>query len=292
MDPARPPASPARPTRRHLLRRAALAGAAGALGVGLYAWQVEPFWWHALHVDLPIAGLPPALAGRRLVQVSDLHIGPIVDEDYLARVLADLEGLDPDLLVITGDVVHYTQPRDVDQAARVLSRLPKVPLGSVAILGNHDYGRAWSEDRAADRVARTLTDLGVRVLRNDVVEVAGLQVAGLDDLWAGRLRPHETLGRLDPAKASLVLCHNPDGLDEPGWEGYRGWVLSGHTHGGQVKPPFLSPPLLPVRNTRYTRGDIDLGDGRRVYINAGLGYLRQVRLNVRPEVTVFHLLRA
>jgi uncharacterized protein len=71
--------------------------------------------------------------------------------------------------------------------------------------------------------------------------------------------------------------------------GYEGWILSGHTHGGQCKPPFLPPPLLPVRNRRYTAGEFPLTGGRRLYISRGVGHLLPVRFNVRPEVTVFEL---
>jgi predicted MPP superfamily phosphohydrolase len=89
-----------------------------------------------------------------------------------------------------------------------------------------------------------------------------------------------------------VLSHNPDTVDEPGWGRYAGWILAGHTHGGQCKPPFLPPPLLPVRNRRYTAGEFTLSGGRRMYISRGIGHLQRVRFNVRPEVTVFHLDRA
>src|SRR5262249_53635838 len=103
--------------------------------------------------------------------------------------------------------------------------------------------------------------------------------------------PLPTLRSLDDGRAALVLCHNPDAADEPVWAGYQGWILSGHTHGGQCKPPFLDPPLLPVRNKRYTAGCFDLGDGRTLYINRGLGYLGGVRFGMRPEITVFSLTR-
>ena len=76
------------------------------------------------------------------------------------------------------------------------------------------------------------------------------------------------------------------------WGGYAGWILAGHTHGGQCRPPFLPPPLIPVRNRRYTSGEFEVGGGRRLYINRGLGYLIRVRFNVRPEVTLFELTRA
>jgi predicted MPP superfamily phosphohydrolase len=88
---------------------------------------------------------------------------------------------------------------------------------------------------------------------------------------------------------SIVLCHNPDAVDVPCWGDYGGWILSGHTHGGQCKLPFFRPPILPINNKRYVRGEYDLGDSRRLYVNRGLGYIRRVRFLVRPEVTVFTL---
>jgi len=93
----------------------------------------------------------------------------------------------------------------------------------------------------------------------------------------------------DPTAATIALSHNPDTVDRAGWGWHRGWILSGHTHGGQVKPPFLPPPLLPVENKRYTAGEFSLSDGRRLYINRGVGHLLRVRFNVRPEVTIFRL---
>jgi predicted MPP superfamily phosphohydrolase len=86
-----------------------------------------------------------------------------------------------------------------------------------------------------------------------------------------------------------VLCHTPDALDALSWGDFQGWVLAGHTHGGQCKPPFLAPPLVPVRNPRYAAGEVALPDGRRLYINRGLGHLLQVRFNARPEITTFTL---
>lgn len=109
------------------------------------------------------------------------------------------------------------------------------------------------------------------VLRNDVTEIDGLQVAGLGDYWSPDFRhAGTTLERLDRPKATIVLCHNPDAVDEPIWGDLQGWVLAGHTHGGQCKPPFLPPPLLPVRNRHYTAGTFAVGGGRTLYINRGL----------------------
>jgi predicted MPP superfamily phosphohydrolase len=117
----------------------------------------------------------------------------------------------------------------------------------------------------------------------------GLQLVGIDDIWGPTYSPEAVLQTLDPAQPALALCHNPDAQDRAEWQKFTGWVLAGHTHGGQCKPPFLPPPLLPVMNKRYTAGHFDLRSGRHLYINRGLGHLTRVRFNVRPEITVFTL---
>jgi predicted MPP superfamily phosphohydrolase len=283
---------PAFLSRRRFLRRAATAVGAAVAGTGCYAYGVEPHWVEFVRRDLPIAHLPPALAGRTLVQLSDLHVGPEVSDDYLTHTLRHVSRLDADLLALTGDFMTCLGAEEVDHAARVLANLRPARLATLAIPGNHDYGARYTSTSAADRLTRRLDGLGITMLRNAKVEVEGLTVAGLDDLWGPDFAPGRVLPTLDPGAANLVLCHNPDAADQPVWSGYRGWVLCGHTHGGQCKPPLLGPPILPVLNRRYVAGEVDLHDGRRLYINRGLGYTRRVRFNVRPEVTVFTLRRA
>jgi hypothetical protein len=226
------------------------------------------------------------------VQISDLHVGRVVDPDYLIRALTLVSGLGQVLTVITGDFMSCESAEHVDQVARVIRHLRPGPLGCLAVLGNHDYGRDWANVEAADRLHRTLNGLGVTVLRNEARTVGGLQVVGLDDFWGPFIQPEGLLAATDWDRPTLALCHNPDAVDLPIWSGYRGWVLSGHTHGGQCKPPFLPPPFLPVQNLRYTSGAFELPGGRHLYINPGLGYIRRVRFNVRPEITAFRLVGA
>lgn len=278
-------------TRRRLLRGVAGTAATGTGFVGYARWW-EPHWIAIERHMLPIAGLPDGLVGARLVQISDLHVSPVVDSDYLRRALRAVNGLAPDILVMTGDWITHTAPEVVDILARVLAALRPARLGSVAILGNHDYGMGWSQPDVADAVAEVVAAAGMTVLRNAHVTVEGLQLIGIDDWWAGRFRPEEAWSGADLSAPTLVLSHNPDSLDQPGWPAYTGWVLAGHTHGGQCKPPFLPPPILPVVNRRYTSGHIALADGRQLYINRGLGHLMPVRFNARPEITVFTLERA
>lgn len=303
-----------------LRRRRFLAlGAAGAaaVGTGLYSWLVEPYWLEVVRRPMPLENLPDALVGKTVLQISDIHVGPRVSSEYLIRSLRAARELAPDVVAFTGDFVSYATAHEVGELARVLESVPHGRLATVASLGNHDYGRDWRDMDAADKVSRVATDAGVQVLRNQTRVVDGLQIAGLADFWspeygagfghaprdASPARPPRgyapagsdaaaTLRALEPALPTIVLSHNPDVQDKPIWDGVRGWVLAGHTHGGQVKPPFLPPPILPVENKRYTAGAFEVGPGRTLYVNRGLGFLLQVRLNVRPELTLFTLERA
>ena len=223
--------------------------------------------------------------------MSDLHIGPQVDDEYIIDTFRRVSGFRPDYVAIGGDFISYGGQEQIDQLKAVLQNVPRGRVASVAILGNHDYGPGWAHPEIAEQVIAVVRAAGVQVLRNETVNVHGLQFAGMDDLWGGRFAPAHTLSLLEARTATMVMSHNPDTVDRAGWEGYRGWILAGHTHGGQCKPPFLPPPLLPVRNRRYTRGEFDLAGDRRLYISRGIGHLTRVRFNVRPEVTIFRLKR-
>lgn len=264
---------------------------ASGVGLGIYAFDIEPHWLEIVRRPLPVANLPGALEGRTLAHLSDLHVGPRVDDDYLVRVFARVRALAPDIVCYTGDYVTW-RPWVMERAARVLAGLARGRLATLAVLGNHDYGPEWAHPEIAERLSGLLGGHGARVLRNEVADVAGLQVAGLDDTWANRFDIARVAAALDPGRAMLALSHNPDSADRPGWDGFRGWILAGHTHGGQVKPPFLPPPLRPTRNPRYVAGEVAIPGGRRLYISRGVGHLFRVRFGVRPEVTLFTLRRA
>lgn len=280
-------------TRRSLLRMAVGAVIAGA-SAAAYARWVEPTWIEVVERNLPVPHLPPAWESARVALIADLHHGASVPLEYLAVALARVADLRPDLVAVAGDFVTGGRPEAGEAVAELVGRLSP-PLGTVACLGNHDYGVVYPvPDAPALPVAGALTRRGVRVLRNQAACLTrggeDLWVAGVEDLWAGRLRPADAVRDIPRGAASIMLCHNPDaaeGLEAAGC----GAILSGHTHGGQVHIPLLGPPILPVRNRGRYRGMHRVGRAR-LYINRGLGWLLKVRLACRPEITVLALCRA
>jgi len=265
----------------------AVAGVGAA--TGLYSWRVEPHWLEVVSRPLPLPLLPPDLVGRSLVLMSDIHVGPTVDDDYVIETFEQVATLQPDYVAFAGDFLTYRGPQQFEQLARVLQHFPHGRVATVASLGNHDYGPDWAHPQIAERVTAVAMNAGIDVLRNRSMIAGGLQIAGMDDLWGGAFQPETPLRALDPRVATIVLSHNPDTVDLPRWGNYQSWIFSGHTHGGQCKPPFLPPPMLPVKNKRYTSGEFTLAGNRRLYISRGVGHLMRVRFNVRPEVTVFRL---
>ncbi len=276
--------------RRKFIKRT-LWGVAGAgLLSGLYTWQIEPFWLEFVKLKMPVKNLPDHLVGKTLMQISDIHVGKRFDHQFVIDSFNKAKEFHPDFVVYTGDYVSThqgkVQHRELDE---VFGHLVKGKIATIGILGNHDYGINWAEAGVADTIASKLNHQGVQVLRNEATEIEGLRFIGFDDYWGLNFNPQQAMQHFDASQANIVLCHNPDVCDEDVWGQYNSWILSGHTHGGQVKPPFLPPLILPVKNRKYSAGLFSLSNDRTLYINRALGHLWQVRFNVRPEITLFVL---
>jgi uncharacterized protein len=257
---------------------------------GLYTWQIEPFWLEFVKVKMPIKNLPHDLIGKTLIQISDIHIGNRFDHQFVINSFIKAREFNPDFVVYTGDYVStYKNKVQYDKLEETLNNIVKGKIATIGILGNHDYGKNWAQNEVANKISEMLTSKGIQVLRNESIEVNGLNFIGFDDFWGINFKPEKAMNGFDKSKANIVLCHNPDVCDLDVWGDYESWILSGHTHGGQVKPPFLSPPMLPVKNRLYSAGQYALSNNRTLYINRALGHLWQVRFNVRPEITIFEL---
>jgi predicted MPP superfamily phosphohydrolase len=275
--------------RRKFIKNTLLGSASIGLITSLYAWKIAPFWLEFVKVKMPVLNLPKNLIGKTVMQISDIHVGNKFDYQYIIDSFREAKLLNPDFVVYTGDFVSYETKEQFKQLEEVMKFAVKGTIGTVGVLGNHDYGENWLAQDVADTITEILEDAGISILSNQQKEMSGLNIIGIDDYWGMNFNPNKIMSKYDDNKANIVLCHNPDVCDLNVWNNYKGWILSGHTHGGQVKPPFLKPPILPVKNKRYSAGEIDLQDGRIVYINRALGNLFQIRFNVRPEITVFKL---
>ena len=281
------------PTRRAFLRKVATAGfGVAAVGAGYGASEAygDP---GITRMDLSFPDLPPGLDGLKLVQLSDLHIGPMLGPRTVARwrVLTDREA--PDLLLVTGDLVD-SQPGEVAPFIESFGHFP-APLGCFAILGNHDY---FTDPRP---IWKDLEGAGFRCLENanKLVERHGalLAVIGISDPMAldGRFRgirfgdgPRPDIAAIGiPDRAwRLCLSHRPSNWNLAASTGSK-LTLSGHTHGGQVNiiPGVSSARLMGP----YTQGLFD-ENGFKLYVSRGLGVVGiPMRLGAPPEIVVITL---
>ncbi|MBK1894160.1 metallophosphoesterase [Chryseobacterium paridis] len=278
-------------TRKTFLKRIFQLSLVGAFPA-LYSWQVEPFWVEFVERKLHIKNLSDDLDGKILMQISDLHVGDRFDWNFLIESFEKAQQFKPDFVVYTGDFVNRGNAQEQNDLRTVMEKAVYGQLGTFGILGNHDYGLDGKDIGLSRNICGILNDFGVEMLNNEQQEKQGLNFIGFEDLYSSNFDPMQVMKDYDPSKANLVLCHNPDACDKDVWNGYQGWILSGHTHGGQCRIPGVITPILPVKNKKYVSGEIDLKDGRMLYINRAIGHSYQVRFMVRPEITVFTLKQA
>lgn len=276
--------------RKEFLKRIIQLSVIGAFSA-LYSWQIEPFWLEFVHQDMNVKNLPQELEGKTLMQISDLHVGNRFDWNFLIESFQKAKRFQPDFVVYTGDFVNHGNASELESLEKVMRNAVLGKLGTVGILGNHDYGKNWKENEVAQKICEIVENNGVQMLRNAEKEIDGLNFIGFDDLWSDQFDPLEIMKKYNEDKANIVLCHNPDVCDLDVWNGYQGWILSGHTHGGQCRIPGVITPILPVKNKKYISGKYDLEENRILYINRAIGHSFQLRFMVRPEITVFKLSR-
>jgi predicted MPP superfamily phosphohydrolase len=262
------------------------------LALAVSAWG----FWNArrtaavVSVDVPIAGLPPALQGFTIAQISDVHVGPTIKRDYLEAIVQAVNRLQPDMVAVTGDLVDG---RVADLAPHVapLAQLSS-RHGSFFVTGNHEYysgAAAWVQH---------LRQLGLRVLMNEHVVLqhdgVPLLVAGVTD-WSAHL--FDPAQRSDPQAAlagaphdvavRLLLAHQPRSADAAERAGFQ-LQLSGHTHGGQFWPWNLFVPL----QQPFTAGLHRLR-ALWVYTSRGTGYWGPPkRFGAPSEITRLRLVAA
>jgi predicted MPP superfamily phosphohydrolase len=255
-------------------------GVAVAVGAAAFVHRVR-----IKRSDVPIVGLPAAFDGYRIVQLSDLHCGPFVSGRRVARWVARANGLAPDLVAVTGDLIA-SGPAFVATVARELGALV-APDGVFASMGNHDYFAP------GETMVDALGAAGLAVLRNRGVELARgdarLYLAGVDDTWTGRHDVGKALAERPAGVTTVLLAHDPALFPQAVERGVE-LTLSGHTHGGQLGVPFAAGRWNLARvMTRFTTGVYRTGTST-LYVNTGLGTTGvPIRLLVPPEIAVLTL---
>ncbi len=285
---SRPAPAPVSEERRQFLARASAGGALVVTGgfVGYGTWRAfHPPALSEVAVRLP--GLPKALDGFTILQMSDIHVGPVIQRRFMEAVVAQCNALKPDLVCITGDLVDGSVP-ELSHAVSALSQLQS-RYGSFFVTGNHEYysgDEAWTE---------ALERMGISVLRNRHVSIgdaaASFDLVGVDDWSASRTgypRRYDLAqalaGRAED-RAAVLLAHQPSNWREASRAGI-GLQLSGHTHGGQFFPFTLAVSAIWEHDAGLFQED-----GRSLYVSRGTGFWGPpVRVAAPPEIVRVTLL--
>jgi predicted MPP superfamily phosphohydrolase len=267
-------------TRRTLLKLGT--GGVGALILGDAMWY-EPHALKVQEVSLSLSKIPPG-AELRLVQLSDLHL-PAFD-DYYQNVARTATSLEPDLLLLTGDFVTFN--RNIEGIGKFLQSL-RAPLGIFAIQGNWEHDMGIFGEALRRRFARWGTSLLIDQRYDLQWQQCPISILGLDypssQPSLDRLRE-----QVDPARLNLLMSHAP-AFDHDRLEGRADLIFCGHTHGGQIRAPFLPPPILPPHSGRFVAGLYQVGrSSTPLYVNRGIGTtVLPVRFLCPPEITLFRL---
>lgn len=237
-------------------------------------------------VEVPIKGLAAGLDGFKIVQISDIHVGPTIKRDFVQGVVDRIKTLNPDMVAFTGDLIDGYVPQLRADVAPLGQLNP--PYGNYYVTGNHEYywdGPGWCEEVAS---------LGWNVLLNahKVVEVNGarLLVGGVTDYSAERhyaphkTDPHKAIVGAPPVDFRLLLAHQPKSIWEASKAGFD-MQISGHTHGGQFWPGNL---LVGFAHP-FSRG-LDDYEEMKIYVSCGTGYWGPpLRLGAPSEITLLTL---
>ncbi len=283
------PSQTPRFTRRNFL----IGTGVTAAGLAFYSGEISRHEIDIVHRPIAITNLPAPFHGYRIVQLSDIHLDEYTEPFFLERIVRHVNTLAPDLVLLTGDFITHGSLTFI-AGSHALRRCSEIlttitaPL-RYAVLGNHDV------NFDAPEVVRALTAQGTPVLVNQHLPVerkgARIWLCGVDD--PGTSTPNLDLAI--PAKPDgpvILMAHEPDYADSviahP-----RGHLvdlmLSGHSHGGQVRLPFLGPLILPPMGLKYPEGHYWF-DQMQLYVNRGLGTVGlPFRLNCPPEITVVTL---
>ena len=283
-------ASTGQVTRRGFFK----AGVFAAGGLALYAGEIERHWVDVHQVEIRLGNLPEVFRGFRIAHMADFHYGEYSEPTFIRSVVRMVNALRPDMIALTGDFISagpMVMRISVDFAyhcADLLGRF-ECPL-KFAAMGNHDVLVSRVD------VTDALQSRGIPVLHNNSIPIekdgARFWLAGVADTIIGNGADLNAAipRRREASKEPLILmAHEPDYADEVIGSGVD-LMLSGHTHGGQVRIPFMPPMNLPPMGKKYVEGHFSLS-GLQLYVTRGIGTVEvPFRFRCPPEITLITLI--
>ncbi|MCD4840160.1 metallophosphoesterase [Neobacillus sedimentimangrovi] len=285
---------PKKQTRRMFLKRI-FSSLLTLLGLGsggyIYANRIEPFLLEIVHMDMKHPLIPQSFAGKKIVQFSDTHLGFHYSLQQFKKLAKTINNLGPDIIFFTGDLMDEPNKySEINQLVPILQSL-HAPLGKFCIYGNHDHGGYGSE------IYRNVMETaGFQLLLNHSTSISlnnfsRINIIGIDDRMLGKPDIPLALKTVTPDQFNILLSHAPDVASDVSQYPVH-WQLSGHSHGGQVKIPFIGPLVIPPFAKVYYEGFYRVGDDESLslYVNRGIGTTRlPFRFLSKPEITVFTL---
>lgn len=231
----------------------------------------------------------------KIALISDLHMGRYKKSFFVNRVVKKIDKYEPDLILLGGDLIlgkekyaHYLQPLEK------LSK--KYPI--FAVTGNHEFGLAYEGAPKHKDKTKTLRDLfdkwNIQILDNKTAKISvdknDFNLTGVPDIWTQKSNLHVAKYNLDPRTPNILLCHNPDIILDKQAEIFD-LILSGHTHGGQIRLPWIGPvPSLPTKMGRAIDQGLFKIKKTTLYISSGLGETgTRARLFNPPEINIINL---
>ncbi|MCH6265711.1 metallophosphoesterase [Neobacillus citreus] len=281
-------------TRRTFIKRT-FGSLLTVLGMGAggyyYANRIEPSLLEIKQLEIIHERIPSSFNGKKIVQFSDTHLGFQYTLDKFTGLVDTINDLQPDIIVFTGDLMDEPNKYlKTNQLAPILKKL-HAPLGKYCIYGNHDHGGYGSEI-----YREIMNTAGFTILLNSAVSVtlednSFISLLGIDDRMLGRPDITTAIKNVPNNCFKILLSHAPDMADTA--SSYPiDWQLSGHSHGGQVKLPFIGALVIPPFAKIYQEGHYIVCGGHELnlYVNRGIGTTRlPFRFMAKPELTVFTL---
>ena len=260
-----------------------LGGVALAFGYSLF---IERFSFQINLYKIPVPNLPEKFNKFRIVHLTDLHYGFQMSESVIRLIIQKVNKLSKNIIVCTGDYIHKKNciPH-IDRVWPILSQL-KAKDGVYTVLGNHDH---WGSYKRSifwlKKSGQNIRHMAKPIEKNG----QRIWIGGSGDLWEDELGIDIAFQNVPEGECKILLAHNPDTADQ-NFLTRIDLMISGHTHGGQVKIPWIGTPHLPVVNKKYSNGFIK-AEKCHIFISRGIGWtLMPIRINCPPEIAILELI--